>query len=347
MMTAGMRRVLAIACALALAVGLAACGGDDDDSAAVSSGGNTSASAAPAGTSLGAVVLTMQAEFYVAYADELQRLADEAGVPLTVLDSDIKVEKQQSNMEALLTQGVNAISFSPVDDASAVPLVKQAQGQDASVVTLAVETDLAPYAVEDSIAGGKSGGVAAAQYFQKQNPGVPIRIALITQPQLQQTVNRANGFVEGVKSVDPTATVVAQQDGGGALDTATAAAENLIQKSPDANVWFGINDPSALGALNALRSAGKGKISDGQLVVGFDGSAPALQELMNPTSALKVEVGNQPKVFANDVFDALMDLRSGKDVEHAIKAATKLLTGNDSDADIKAWYAEQWGGTLD
>jgi ribose transport system substrate-binding protein len=214
-------------------------------------------------------------------------------------------------------------------------------------VTLAVETDLAPYAVEDSIEGGKSGGVAAAEYFQKQNPGVPIKIALITQPQLQQTVNRADGFVEGVKSVDPTAEVVAQQDGGGALDTATKAAEDLIQKSPDANVWFGINDPSALGALNALRSAGKGKISDGQLVVGFDGSAPALQELLDPTSALKVEVGNQPKVFANDVFAALIKLRSGEDVEHAIKAATKLLTGDDSDEEIRAWYSEQWGGTLD
>jgi ribose transport system substrate-binding protein len=342
MMSAGMRRVLAVACALALAVGLAACG--DDDDAAVSEGDTA---AAPADTTLGAVVLTMQAEFYVAYTDELKVLADDAGVGLTVLDSDIKVEKQQANMEAMLTQGVNAISFSPVDDASAIPLVKQAQDQGASVVTLAVETDLAPYAVEDSIEGGKSGGVAAAEFFQKQNPGVPIKIALITQPQLQQTVNRADGFVEGVKSVDPTAEVVAQQDGGGALDTATAAAENLIQKSPDANVWFGINDPSALGALNALRSAGKGTIADGQLVVGFDGSAPALQELMDPTSALKVEVGNQPKVFANDVFAALMKLRGGEEVEHAIKAATKLLTGDDSDADIRAWYSEQWGGTLD
>ena len=68
---------------------------------------------------------------------------------------------------------------------------------------------------------------------------------------------------------------------------------------------------------------------------------------MNPTSALKVEVGNQPNVFANDVFDALMKLRSGEEVEHAIKAATKLLTGDDSPADVSAWYAEQWGGTLD
>jgi ribose transport system substrate-binding protein len=339
-MSAVLKRLVAAICVAGLVLAVAACGSDDDDSASTGAG-------APSDTKLGAVVLTMQAEFYVAYADELQNLSDAAGIPLTVLDSDIKVEKQQANMEAMNTQGINAISFSPVDDASATPLIKQAQDQGASVVTLAVETDLAPYAVEDSIAGGREGGAAAAEYFQKQNPGVPIKIALITQPQLQQTVNRANGFVEGVKSVDPTAEVVAQQDGGGALDTATKAAEDLLQKSPDANVWFGINDPSALGALNALRSAGKGKISDGQLVVGFDGSAPALDELLDPTSALKVEVGNQPKVFANDVFAALIKLRSGEDVEHAIKAATKLLTGDDSDEEIRAWYSEQWGGTLD
>lgn len=324
------RKSLVLTSTLVAALALSACaatpGGDSDSDE----------------TKYGAIVLTRQAEFYVAYEAALKVLDPN----ITVLDSDIKVETQQANIENLLAKGVNAIAFSPVNDASGTPLVQQALDAGASVVTLAVPTGLAPVAVEDSFNAGKEGGVAAAEFFQDQFPGVPIKIAIISQPQLQQTVDRADGFVAGVQSVDPDAVVVADQDGGGALDTATTAAENVLQANPEANLWFGINDPSALGALNALRSAGRGTLDSVNVVVGFDGSAEGLNELLDPTSALKIELANQPIAFAKAVFDALTALRAGEDVPDVIGVGSKLITPDMTREEISRFYEEQYGRPL-
>src|SRR5699024_1216337 len=106
----------------------------------------------------GIVVLTKQGEFYLAYERAMTAIAEEQGVDFTLLDSDTKVEKQQENMDSLLTLGVDAIALSPVDAASAVPLIKQAAAQDVEVVTVTTEAEGAPVVVEDALAAGKQGG---------------------------------------------------------------------------------------------------------------------------------------------------------------------------------------------
>lgn len=334
----GFAAVLSLVAALFI---FTACGSDDSDSASAG-GGSKSAD----GAKFGAIVLTKQGEFYLAYERAMKAVAKEAGADLTLLDSDTRVEKQQENMESLLTNGTNAIALSPVDAASAVPLIKQADGQGAKVVTVTTPAEGAPVVVEDALAAGREGGVAAAEYFQKKYPGTPINIAIVGFPQLQQTVDRADGFVAGVRSVDPRAKVVVNQDGGAVLDKATTAAENMLQAHPEANMWFGINDDSALGALNALKGAGRGTVEKKELVVGFDGSAKAIQELLNPRSALKVEIGNEPRSYAELAFDAMVKLNKGEEVQERNVVPVTLLTSEMSEAELREYYRTQWSAEL-
>lgn len=334
----GLTAVLSLVVAMVV---FTACGSGSSDSGA-DGGGSGSAD----GAKFGAIVLTKQGEFYLAYERAMKAVAKEAGADLTLLDSDTRVEKQQENMESLLTNGTDAIALSPVDAASAVPLIKQAEGQGAKVVTVTTPAEGAPVVVEDALAAGREGGVAAARYFQKKFPGTAIKIAIVGFPQLQQTVDRARGFVDGVRSVDPRAVVVANQDGGAVLDKATTVAENMLQANPDANVWFGINDDSALGALNALKGAGRGTVGDKELVVGFDGSAKAIQELLEPRSALKVEIGNEPRSYAKLAFDAMVALNDGKEVEERNVVPVTLLTADTSEAELRDYYRTQWSAEL-
>ncbi|WCB94865.1 DNA binding protein [Baekduia alba] len=322
--------VAAVACALALAVSACGSGGSG-------SGGNGK---------YGVVVLTKQGEFYVGYQRAMQKIAASAGTDVTVLDSDAKVEKQQQNVEDLLTKGVDAIGISPVDAASAQPLIKQAEGQKVPVVTVTVPTPGVPVVVEDSVAAGREGGKAAAQWFQKNYPNTPIRIAVVSFPQLQQTVDRAKGFVAGVQSVDPKARVVVSQDGSAVLDKATTAAENMLQAHPEANLWFGINDDSALGALNALKGAGRGTVAKKDLVVGFDGSAKGITEILNPQSAMKVDIGNQPYTYAKMAWDAMVALHDGKKPAARSVPPVTLLTPAMGAAKLKKFYEQQYGAVL-
>ena len=48
--------------------------------------------------------------------------------------------------------------------------------------------------------------------------------------------------------------------------------ETLLQKDPDINVVYTINEPTAAGAYNALKAAGK---ADKAVIVSVDGGAPA------------------------------------------------------------------------
>lgn len=339
-----MRTKYGFAAVLSLVVAMfvfTACGSDSSDS-----GSSGSGSGSADGAKFGAVVLTKQGEFYLAYERAMKAVAKEEGADLTLLDSDTRVEKQQENMESLLTNGTNAIALSPVDAASAVPLIKQADGQGAKVVTVTVPTEGTPVVVEDALAAGREGGVAAAEYFRREFPGTPINIAIVGFPQLQQTVDRAEGFIAGVRSVDPSAKVVANQDGGAVLDKATTTAENMLQANPEANMWFGINDDSALGALNALKGAGRGTVGDRELVVGFDGSAKAIQELLDPRSALKVEIGNEPRSYAELAFDTMVKLHAGERVTERNVVPVTLLTPAMSEAQLREYYRTQWSAEL-
>jgi ribose transport system substrate-binding protein len=326
------RQLGVAACALAT-IALTGCGDDDAGDGAAGGGG----------PSFGVVMLTAQHPFYQAYGNHWERIG---GNGTSILDSATKVEKQQSNVESLLSEGVDAVAISPVDAASAVPLIRQAEEAGASVVTVAVETPEAPVVIEGAYQGGFEGGKAAGEWVKEHHPDWDVRMGIVAFPQLQQTVDRARGFVDGVKSVIAGAKVAVEQDGGAVLDKATQTAENMIQAHPEANVWFGINDDSALGALRALKAAGRGT-PETDLVVGFDGSAPALKELLDAGSALKVEVGNLPRSYARTAHQVLQDQLADREVPHVNPVPVKLLTEDMRRAEIEEYYASEYGGSIE
>ena len=64
---------------------------------------------------------------------------------------------------------------------------------------------------------------------------------------------------------------------GGAEDGGRTAMETLLQKCPDVNVVYTINEPAAAGAWEALKAAGK---DDGSvLVVSIDGGCPGVKNV--------------------------------------------------------------------
>ena len=75
------------------------------------------------------------------------------------------------------------------------------------------------------------------------------KIAVLDFPSNESCVDRVNGFLEGLGDQKDKFEIVAQQDGGAALDQSMGLAEDIITANPDLEAFFCINDPSALGAL--------------------------------------------------------------------------------------------------
>ena len=97
--------------------------------------------------------------------------------------------------------------------------------------------------------------------------------------------------------------------------------QNILQANPDVKALFACNDEMALGAIQAIKTAGKG----GQvMVVGFDATKDGLAAVENGSMAatvaqLPAEMGKMGVLMA-------IDLINGKLIEKEIPTEVKLIT---------------------
>jgi ABC-type sugar transport system substrate-binding protein len=122
-------------------------------------------------------------------------------------------------------------------------------------------------------------------------------------PLYQSTIDRANGFIDGFKSVYPDAEIVAEQNAEVSMEKGMSIMENIIQANPDVNVVFGINDPCALGAASAVEAAGLNDV----IVSGFDGAQDA-KTAIKKGGVFKSSVLVFPDEMGTKIAEALINL---------------------------------------
>jgi ribose transport system substrate-binding protein len=301
---------------------------------------------------IGYIYLTLEHPYYQAHSRHVQQYAKELGFTLVERDGKGDAAVMASAMEDLIAQKVDGIVFCLIDEAASVPVINEAQQAGIPVVTFAIHHGAgakAPFVgIPEKEATSAAGKEAAKRFHEKFGKDTQAKLATVECPEIQQVVDRADGFIEGFKSVDPNVQVVARADGKCFREKALAATEDLLQAHPDVNVIYGGNGDSALGALAALQGAGKGT-SDKVFLVSHDGSEPELIEMVNPKSALKLAVANRPRELARGTIDTLIETIQGKrpmaeDTEVRIPAV--VLTPDDVNA-LNQFLKEQYFSTTD
>jgi fructose transport system substrate-binding protein len=87
---------------------------------------------------------------------------------------------------------------------------------------------------------------------------------------------RHDGFLQGFGIRHGDVSIVCSQDTQGNQAKAQTAMENCLQRAPDVNVVYTINEPAAAGAYQALKSAGKEKAV---LIVSVDGGCAGVKNV--------------------------------------------------------------------
>ncbi len=196
------------------------------------------------------------------------------------------VEEQVKIMEDMIQQGVKAIIVHCVDTNGIMPGVRKAE--EAGIVVVTIGT---PAAEDTFLRTGvnyrETGEVIATQLAEKLNGKGKI-IILEGPPGAANAIERLEG-IESVIDQYPDIEIVASQTANFKRTEGMQVTENLIQKYTDINAIIGMNDESALGAIQALKAAGMTDV----LVAGFDGSADA-------TSA--VEAGDMYVTYNTDPY---------------------------------------------
>ena len=193
---------------------------------------------------------------------------------------------QVTAMENMIAAGAKTILITPSDAKAILPAIKKAR--DKGVLVIALDSPTDPMDGTDALFATDNfkAGVLIGQYAKAALAGKPAKIVTLDLfPGHPVGAQRHNGFLQGMglKSNDAKsnelakpAEVACMADSFGDQAKGQTAMENCLQKAPDVNLVYTINEPAAAGAYNALKKAGKEK---NVLIVSVDGGCRGVADV--------------------------------------------------------------------
>lgn len=300
------RRAAGKACAVALAgavsLSMAACGNSGSGS-----GGKQGSSS---GIKIGLVTKTDTNPYFVKLREAAKAEAEKKGASLIALAGkfDGDNEGQVSAIENLVSQGVKGILITPNSSTGILSAIKQAR--DAGVVVIALDTATSPenavdatFATDNKKAGELEGKWVKGALGDK----TPKLLMLDGTPGGTVDDFRHQGFLEGMGLKEGAPEIAGKEDTHGDQTKAQTAMENLLQRVPDANAVYTINEPAAAGAYQAISAAGK----TSQITMGsIDGSCTGVRNVK--AGEFGATVMQFPAKMATEGVDAVVTYAKDK-----------------------------------
>jgi inositol transport system substrate-binding protein len=221
---------------------------------------------------IGVSMLSMQNEFIVNVADEMQKKATEMGVKLIIVDAERSALKQMEQVESFIAQGVDAIILNPCEVEASSPAVSRALAANIPIVNVNSETSTKPTAFVGS---NDVESARIAMNFLVEKLGGKGNIVMIHGFMGQAAqIQREEGAKEILKA-HPEMKLIAEQTGEWDRAKSLDLMQNWIQSyGANINAVFAHNDEMGMGAVKALQNAG---LKDKVIVVSIDAIQDALQ----------------------------------------------------------------------
>jgi ABC-type sugar transport system substrate-binding protein len=257
---------------------------------------------------------------------ETQSLRDEAqkrGIPLVVTDAQGQTAKQVSDVEDLIARRVGFIFLAPREFDGLAPALQAAKAASIPVILI------------DRAAAGKEGedyksllasnfieqGQRAADWLAKATGGKANIVELTGTPGSSVAADRSKGFADEIAK-HPGMKVIASQTGNFTRAQGERVMQNLAQSlGPQVTAVYAHNDEMALGAIQALKSAGR-KPGQDVIVVSIDGQKAALEAII--AGELGATVESNPR-FGPLAFETMEKIRKGETVPTKIVLTDRLF----------------------
>ncbi len=181
-------------------------------------------------------------------------------------------------IENMVTAGVKGILITPSDAKAEIPAITKAR--KAGVLVIALDSPTDPKSAVDALFATDNfkAGTLIGQYARAATKGKTVTIAMLDEHAGSSVgALRHNGFLNGFGIKNSDKQIVCVANGGGDTALSQTAMENCLQKNPNIDVLYTINEPSAAGAWTALQKAGK-KTSD-VTIVSVDGGCAGVRNV--------------------------------------------------------------------
>lgn len=258
------------------------------------------------------VMKSLANEFFATMAEGARQHQAAAGnyeLIVNGIRDETDLSGQVSLVEQMLAQQVDAIVIAPADSKALVPILKQAQDQGIVVINIDNKLDAdvlqqsnarIPFVGPDNRAGARQVGQHLAGLLQKGD-AVAILEGIPTSFNGQQ---RKAGFEDAMQAAGLQ--IVSSQSAQWEMSIADQVTSSILTAHPEVRGILACNDSMALGALAAVRAAGRA--TDVQ-IVGFDNiSAVAEAVQAGQIAATADQHGDQLAVFGIEyALQALAD----------------------------------------
>lgn len=264
--------------------------------------------------------------WYQIVIEMLKRRGKSYGIEIDILDAELSVEKQIEQAREIV-QRVDAVILTPANTDGLEEVLKIAADAEKPVVVEAnpVVGMTTMIAICDYDAGFELGEWVGNNI--RNADGSPLRILDVGLPWLRPCLLRSEGFVEGVRSIQPDAVVTASINGEATPSVAKRIAAETLREKGDVDVIFAMDDETAQGAFQGYLEAGfdRGNVT----IAGFGLSGNLEKDWIMQREALKVSAGMFPEYVGLRCIDSIIRVFDGQDVPvHDVTPTVPLTADN-------------------
>ncbi|MGH7600305.1 MAG: substrate-binding domain-containing protein [bacterium] len=269
---------------------------------------------------IGVTLLTRTEDFYKDLEAGLNVAAKKHNFKLSLIAGERDLGRQISQIEEFVAKNVDAIVICPVASKGIGKGIKAANAAGIPIFTAdmaAQEGEVICHVTSDNLAGGRLAG----EYLAKLLDGKG-QIAIINQPLAISLLDRASGFRE---ALGPYAEIEIVKDvnGDGVRDRAMQAATDVLQAHPQLRAIFGVDDDSALGALDAVADLDR----DDVIIIGYGATPAACDAILNERS-LKADVVQYPQKIGEQTIEMIAKYFRGEEVPAVLPVPVGIVDKN-------------------
>lgn len=282
---------------------------------------------------IGATYMTMNNNFYEAINDEVEKVVDLHNDTLFVRDPALNSEKQAEEIYDLAKKGCQALIINPVEADSEVINKALAYVKARGMKIIVVDSQLKDDSIVDCtiVSDNYDAGCQCAKDLMQSVDQA--RILILEHASALSAVDRIKGFEDTILN-HPAYQIAARRDTQGQTEFSLKQVDEVIGDKIRFDAVMALNDPTALGALAAIK---KNHLSTMPLVYGVDGS-PDVKRLIANTQEIKGTSAQTPVTMGQKAVEVAYALLNGEEVEEKIVTEVFMITKENIDEyDISGW----------
>ncbi len=217
--------------------------------------------------------------------NEFVAAAEALGMKVNVIDPNLDTALQVAAVETFISQQVDAIAISFLDAEALIPAVKEAIA--AGIPVIGVNSECNYEGPMYSYVGSMNydSGRIQGEYFNKLLKDGGKVVYLEGTPGMEHSIARKAGVMDNLINIRPDVELLASLNADYRRDLGMNVMEDWIQAFPQIDLVVAANDQMALGAIEALKGAGR---LDGVMVTGIDGTDGARAALKSGEMTMSV-----------------------------------------------------------